>query len=92
MHVVEAKSLLTKWNAINIYRGCTHGCIYCDSRSACYHFDHAFEDVEVKQNAPVLLEQILKTKRKKIMISTGSMSDPYQPIEKKWELTRTCRK
>ena len=90
MHVVEAKSLLTKWNAINIYRGCTHGCIYCDSRSACYHFDHAFEDVEVKQNAPVLLEQILKTKRKKIMISTGSMSDPYQPIEKKWQLTRTC--
>ena len=80
MHVVEAKSLLTKWNAINIYRGCTHGCIYCDSRSACYHFDHAFEDVEVKQNAPVLLEQILKTKRKKIMISTGSMSDPYQQI------------
>ena len=55
MHVVEAKSLLTKWNAINIYRGCTHGCIYCDSRSACYHFDHDFEDVEVKQNAPVLL-------------------------------------
>ena len=90
MHVVQARSLLTKWNAINIYRGCTHGCIYCDSRSACYHFDHDFTDVEVKQNAPLLLEQCLRTKTKKTMISTGSMSDPYLPIEKKLKLTRAC--
>lgn len=59
MHYVEAKSLLTKWNGMNIYRGCTHGCIYCDSRSNCYHFDRKFEDIEVKKNAPELLENIL---------------------------------
>lgn len=90
MHVVQARTLLTKWNAINIYRGCTHGCIYCDSRSDCYHFDHAFTDVEVKENAPLLLAQRLRSKQKKILISTGSMSDPYQSIEKKWELTKSC--
>lgn len=90
MHYVEAKSLLTKWNSINIYRGCTHGCIYCDSRSKCYNFEHKFEDIEVKKNAPELLENILKSKRKKCMISTGSMSDPYMPIESKLQLTRKC--
>ena len=88
MHYVEAKSLLTKWNGMNIYRGCTHGCIYCDSRSNCYNFKHKFEDIEIKKNAPELLEQILKSKRKKCMISTGSMSDPYMPIEKELKLTR----
>ncbi len=72
MHYVEAKSLLTKWNGINIYRGCTHGCIYCDSRSRCYHIEHPFEDIEVKKNAPELLEMILRSRRKKCMISTGS--------------------
>lgn len=90
MHYVEAKSLLTKWNGMNIYRGCTHGCIYCDSRSKCYNFDHKFEDIEVKKNAPELLEKILKSKRKKCMIGTGSMSDPYMPIESKLQLTRKC--
>lgn len=90
MHFVEAKSLLTRWNGMNIYRGCTHGCIYCDSRSACYQFTHSFEDIEVKLNAPELLEKILQTKRKKTMIGTGSMSDPYQPCEKSLGLTRRC--
>ncbi len=90
MHYVEAKLLLTKWNSINIYRGCTHGCIYCDSRSRCYHFEHKFEDIEIKKNAPELLESILKSKRKKCVISTGSMSDPYMPIESKLQLTRKC--
>lgn len=90
MHYVKAKSILTKWNGMNIYRGCTHGCIYCDSRSKCYNFDHKFEDIEVKENAPELLEKILKSKRKKCMISTGSMSDPYMPIESKLQLTRNC--
>ena len=52
---------------------CSHGCIYCDSRSKCYQFTHAFEDIEVKQNAPELLDQALKSKRKKGMIGTGSM-------------------
>lgn len=90
MHYVQAKALLTKWNGMNIYRGCTHGCIYCDSRSKCYNFDHKFEDIEVKKNAPELLEKILKSKRKKCMIGTGSMSDPYMPLEKELKMTRKC--
>ena len=75
---------------MNIYRGCSHGCIYCDSRSKCYHFTHAFEDIEVKQNAPELLEAALKSKRKKCMIGTGSMSDPYMHCEEELKLTRKC--
>lgn len=90
MHYVDAKSLLTRWNGINVYRGCTHGCVYCDSRSACYRFAHPFDDVEVKQNAPQLLEQILRGKRKECMIGFGSMSDPYQPCERELGLTRRC--
>ena len=75
---------------MNIYRGCTHGCIYCDSRSKCYQFTHPFEDIEVKQNAPELLEKTLKSKRKKCMIGTGAMSDPYMHCEKDLQLTRKC--
>ena len=92
MHVVQAKSLLTQWNGMNLYRGCTHGCAYCDSRSTCYHMEHAFEDVAVKVNAPQLLEDILRRRRKPCMIGTGSMSDPYQPIEREFCLTRRCLK
>ena len=76
MHFVDAKGILTVNGGrcgMNIYRGCTHGCIYCDSRSRCYQFTHPFEDIEVKQNAPELLERALKSKRKKCMIGTGSM-------------------
>lgn len=90
MHFVNARSLLTRWNGMNIYRGCAHGCIYCDSRSRCYHIDHPFEDIEVKLNATELLEDILKRRRQRIMIGTGSMSDPYQPCEEKLQLTRRC--
>ncbi len=90
MHFSEAKTLLSKYNGMNICRGCTHGCIYCDSRSDCYQFSHDFEDVEVKINAPQLLEQILSRKRSRFMISTGSMSDPYQPAEKDLKITRAC--
>lgn len=90
MHFVNAKSLLSAANGMNLYRGCTHGCIYCDSRSRCYHIDHAFEDIEVKQNAPELLEKALHSKRKKCMIGTGSMCDPYLPLEKELGLTRRC--
>ncbi|MBR4906329.1 MAG: radical SAM protein [Clostridia bacterium] len=90
MHFTDAKSLLNRNNGMNLYRGCTHGCVYCDSRSACYQFTHAFEDIEVKQNAAELLEEILRKKRKKIVISTGSMSDPYQPCERELKLTRQC--
>lgn len=67
---------------MNLYRGCSHGCIYCDSRSKCYHMDHAFEDIEVKANAIELLEEALKRKRSKCMLGTGSMTDPYIPLEK----------
>ena len=90
MHYVKAKGLLSNNNGMNIYRGCEHGCIYCDSRSICYNMNHAFEDIEVKINAPELLEQALKHKRKRCMIGTGSMSDPYMPLEKELKLTRKC--
>lgn len=90
MHFVEAKGILSAKNGMNIYRGCTHGCIYCDSRSKCYQMPHDFEDVEVKQNAPLLLEQALRSKRKKCMIGTGSMSDPYMHCEEELGLTRRC--
>ena len=90
MHFITAKSLLSANNGMNIYRGCTHGCIYCDSRSVCYSIDHDFEDVAVKQNAPQLLESALKSKRKKCMIATGSMSDPYMHCERQLGLTRRC--
>ena len=90
MHFVEAKGILSNTNGINIYRGCTHGCIYCDSRSTCYNMDHAFEDIEVKINAPQLLEKKLSSKRKKCMIGTGSMCDPYLPAEKELKLTQKC--
>ena len=75
---------------MNIYRGCSHGCIYCDSRSKCYQFTHPFEDIEVKQNAPELLEKALRSKRKKCMIGTGAMSDPYMHCEEELRLTRKC--
>ena len=90
MHFVEAKGILSSNNGMNIYRGCTHGCIYCDSRSKCYGFKHEFEDIEVKINAPQLLEKALKSKRKKCMIGTGAMCDPYLHIEENLKLTRKC--
>ena len=93
MHFVDAKGILTGGKGhygMNIYRGCTHGCIYCDSRSRCYQFSHAFEDIEVKQNAPELLEQALRSKRQKCMIGTGSMSDPYMHCEERLGFTRRC--
>ena len=89
MHFVNAKTILTP-HSMNIYRGCSHGCIYCDARSKCYQFTHDFEDIEVKQNAPELLEETLKKKRKRCMIGTGSMGDPYIPLEKDLQLMRRC--
>ena len=90
MHFVNAKGILSAQNGMNVYRGCTHGCIYCDSRSRCYHIDHDFEDIEVKQNAPQLLEDALRRKRRKCMISTGAMCDPYMHCETQVNLTRRC--
>lgn len=90
MHYVEAKGILSPQGGMNIYRGCSHGCIYCDSRSKCYGFTHDFEDIEIKQNAPELLEHALRSKRKKCMIGTGAMCDPYLHIEEHLGLTRRC--
>lgn len=90
MHFVEAKGILSSKNGMNIYRGCSHGCIYCDSRSRCYGFTHDFEDIEIKENAVELLEKALRSKRKRCMIGTGAMCDPYLPAEEKLKLTRQC--
>lgn len=81
MHYVKAKGILSAQNGMNLYRGCSHGCIYCDSRSRCYQMNHDFEDIEVKENAIELLEDALRRKRKKCMIGTGAMTDPYIPLE-----------
>ena len=90
MHYVEAKGILSAKNGMNVYRGCTHGCIYCDSRSKCYQMNHKFEDIEVKINAPDLLEKSLRSKRKKCMIGTGAMCDPYMHCEEELRITRKC--
>lgn len=90
MHEVEVKAILSAQNGMNLYRGCSHGCIYCDARSTCYHIEHVFEDIEVKKNAPALLEEALRKKRKRCMIGTGGMSDPYLHLEKELCLTRRC--
>ena len=81
MHYVQTKGILSARNGMNLYRGCSHGCIYCDSRSKCYQINHPFEDIEVKENALELLESALKKKRQQCMIGTGSMTDPYIPLE-----------
>lgn len=81
MHFVHVKGILSAKNGMNLYRGCCHGCIYCDSRSNCYQIEHDFEDIEVKENAIELLEDRLQRKRSKCMLGTGSMTDPYIPLE-----------
>lgn len=90
MHETKVKGILSAQNGMNIYRGCTHGCIYCDSRSRCYQMQHNFEDIEIKVNAPELLEETLRRKRKKCMIGTGAMSDPYIHLEERLGNTRKC--
>lgn len=94
---VKAKTILTKvsygkeWYGIdynmNLYRGCSHGCIYCDSRSECYQIED-FDHVKKKAQALAILEQELQRKRKKGIIGMGSMSDPYNPAEVTEQLTR----
>lgn len=90
MHYQEYKSILSPKNGMNIYRGCSHGCIYCDSRSSCYNIKHDFCDIEIKKNAPQMLKDALRRKRKKCMISTGAMCDPYMHIEEELMYTRKC--
>jgi len=88
MHEKKVKTILSSKNGMNIYRGCSHGCIYCDSRSKCYGMNHDFEDIEIKSNLTLVLEKQLKSKKKKGMIMTGAMSDPYIPLEKELNYTR----
>ncbi|MBM7613918.1 SPL family radical SAM protein [Alkaliphilus hydrothermalis] len=97
MEFIEAKQLLSAWSDgkswfgtnynLNIYKGCSHGCIYCDSRSQCYQVDD-FDRVRGKENALEILERELMSKRKKGVVGTGAMSDPYNPLEKKYQLTK----
>ena len=98
VNMIQAKHLLTTvrgsmddffysdWN-MNLYRGCSHGCIYCDSRSACYQINH-FDTVRYKENALTILDGELRAKRSTGIISMGSMSDPYNPLEKDLCLTK----
>ncbi|MDR2502472.1 MAG: radical SAM protein [Oscillospiraceae bacterium] len=90
MHYADYKTILSPKNGMNLYRGCTHGCIYCDSRSVCYQIKHGFEDIEVKRGADRILEAQLRARRSPCMIATGSMCDPYIPLEEELELTRRC--
>jgi DNA repair photolyase len=76
---------------MNIYKGCCHGCIYCDSRSECYRVEN-FDTVRAKENALLLIERDLKAKRRKGVVGTGAMSDPYNPFEKELMLTRKALK
>lgn len=101
MRFIPAKTIVTRTTGgddwfghdynMNIYKGCCHGCIYCDSRSECYHVDN-FDEVRAKENSLNIIERELKGKRKKGIIGTGAMSDPYNPFEKEYELTREALK
>lgn len=93
---IPAKTIVTRTKSaewfgtdynMNIYKGCCHGCIYCDSRSECYHIDN-FEKVRVKQDALRIIRDDLRRKVKKGVINTGAMSDPYNPLEEELCLTR----
>lgn len=92
MHYRKYKSILSPKNNMNLYRGCTHGCIYCDSRSACYGIDHAFENIEVKEDADLMLDTELRRRKKRCMVGMGSMCDPYMHIEEELQLTRRSLK
>jgi len=90
MHYKKYKSILSAKNGMNIYRGCSHGCIYCDSRSTCYQINHPFEDIEVKQDAPKMLDIELSKKRNPVMVATGAMTDPYCHVENETQYTKQC--
>ena len=92
MHYARYKTILSPSNGMNLYRGCTHGCIYCDSRSKCYQMSHDFEDIEIKEDATRILEEQLRRKRKPCMIGTGAMTDSYIHLEEKLGVTRECLK
>lgn len=97
MKLIPAKTIISGYGSgsawfgnnynMNLYKGCCHGCIYCDSRSECYHVEN-FDEVRAKENALVLIARELKSKRRTGVIGTGAMSDPYNPYEKQYCLTR----
>lgn len=97
MEEIIAKSILQNvsykagWFGVdynmNLYRGCCHGCIYCDSRSSCYGIDH-FDTVRIKKDALLILENELRRKRVKGIVGMGAMSDTYIPFEKELKLSR----
>ena len=89
MHYKEVKAILSPQNGLNIYRGCSYSCVFCDARSTCHRMDHEFEDIEVKAHAVDMLEYALKKKRTRSMIQIGSSSEPYIPLEEELQLVRT---
>lgn len=98
MEYIKAKQIVTKnrdssWFGMdynmNIYRGCCHGCIYCDSRSSCYRIED-FDKVKAKENALAIIRDDLRRKTRTGVVGTGSMSDPYNPLEKECRLTRNA--
>jgi len=101
MDFIDAKTIISGYSEknswfgtnynMNIYKGCSHGCIYCDSRSECYRIEN-FDTVRAKKNAIEIIERELSSKRRKGIIGTGAMSDPYNPFEKKYKLTREALK
>ena len=101
MEFVEAKTIMTKvkdgssWYGVdfnmNLYRGCSHGCIYCDSRSSCYRIDD-FDRVRGKKDALLILERELAKSKQTGVVGIGAMSDTYNPLEKKYEITRGALK
>ncbi len=90
MHYKEVKAILSPQNGLNIYRGCSFECMYCDARSTCHRMDHEFGDIEVKAHAEDMLEYTLKKKRTRSMIHIGSSSEPYLPIEEDLQIVRRC--
>jgi DNA repair photolyase len=96
MEYIRAKNIVTATKStdwfgaeynMNIYRGCCHGCIYCDSRSDCYRVEN-FDAVRAKEDALSIIRSDLRSKRKTGVVSMGAMSDPYNPFEEELRLTR----
>lgn len=96
MEYINAKTILSGYGNgdwfgcnynMNLYKGCCHGCIYCDSRSECYQIEN-FDTVKAKKNALLILQKELKAKRKTGVVGSGAMSDPYNPFEERALLTR----
>lgn len=97
MEFITAKTIISSYTVnenwfginynMNIYKGCSHGCIYCDSRSECYGVED-FDRVRAKENALGIIDRELRSKRRKGVVGTGAMSDPYNPFEAEHKLTR----